>query len=69
MLPTHEVLSVSVCKNSLTPDVYNAMVEKICLDKQSSQYFALFEIVEYNFGKLLLYLFKECLLLIHFTFL
>lgn len=51
MLPTHEVLSVAVCKSSLTPDVYNATIEKICLDKQSAQYFALFEIVEYNFGK------------------
>ena len=51
LLPTHEVVSVTVCKTSTTLDVYNATVEKICLDKQSVQYFALFEIVEYNFGK------------------
>ena len=50
LLPTHEVVSVSVCKTSTTLDVYNATVEKICLDKESVQYFALFEIVEYNFG-------------------
>lgn len=49
-MPTHEVVSVSVCKTSTTLDVYNATVEKICLDKESVQYFALFEIVEYNFG-------------------
>lgn len=51
LLPTHEVVSVTVCKTSTTLDVYNATVEKICLDKQSVQYFALFEIVEYNFGE------------------
>lgn len=50
MLPTHEVIAVSVYKTLTTPDVYNATVEKICLDKQASQYFAIFEIVEYNFG-------------------
>ncbi|KAK4036695.1 sorting nexin-27 [Daphnia magna] len=51
LLPTHEVVSVSVCKTSTTLDVYNATVEKICLDKESVQYFALFEIVEYNFER------------------
>nr|CAG4647044.1 EOG090X05ZS [Megafenestra aurita]SVE92385.1 EOG090X05ZS [Megafenestra aurita] len=51
LLPTHEVVSVTVCKTSTTLDVYNATVEKICLDKQSVQYFALFEIVEYNFER------------------
>jgi len=51
LLPTHEVVAVSVCKSSTTPDVYNAVTEKIGLDKNTSQYFAIFEIVEYNFGK------------------
>jgi sorting nexin-27 len=53
LLPTHEVVSVTVCKTSTAPDVYNATIEKVCLDKQSAQYFALFEIVEYNFGELI----------------
>ena len=47
---THEVIAVSVCKTLSTPDVYNATVEKICLVKHAAQYFAIFEIVEYNFG-------------------
>lgn len=51
LLPTSEVVAVSVCKSSTTPDVYNAVTEKIGLDKNTSQYFAIFEIVEYNFGK------------------
>lgn len=50
LLATHEVVAVSVCKTSTTPDVYNATVEKIGLDKTSTPYFAIFEIVEYNFG-------------------
>ena len=52
LLPTHEVVAVTVCKSSTTPDVYNAVTEKISLDKETCQYFAIFEIVEYNFGKL-----------------
>lgn len=52
LLPTHEVVSVTVCKTSTTPDVYNATVEKVALDKKTTQYFAMFEIVEYNFGNL-----------------
>nr|CAG4636168.1 EOG090X05ZS [Eubosmina coregoni]SVE69795.1 EOG090X05ZS [Eubosmina coregoni] len=51
LLPTHEVVSVTVCKTSTAPDVYNATIEKICIDKQTAQYFALFEIVEYNFER------------------
>ena len=54
LLPTHEVVSVSVCKTSTTPDVFNSVVEKIGLDKRSVEYFAIFEIVEYNFGKFVL---------------
>nr|CAG4650147.1 EOG090X05ZS [Sida crystallina] len=51
LLPTHEVVSVSVCKTSTTPDVFNSVVEKIGLDKHSVDYFAIFEIVEYNFER------------------
>ena len=51
LLPTHEVVSVAVCKTSVTPDVFNAVVEKTGMDKLSIPYFAIFEIVEYSFGR------------------
>nr|CAG4651817.1 EOG090X05ZS [Triops cancriformis] len=54
LLPTGEVTSVCVCKSSNAEDVYNAVVEKIGLDKANVKHFALFEIMEYNFERKLL---------------
>ena len=52
LLPDREVICVNVPKNSNTDQVYKALVNKIRLSQEASHYFALFEIVEYNFGKL-----------------
>jgi len=51
LLPDREVVSVNVPKNANTDEVYKALVQKICLSLDASRYFAIFEIVEYNFGK------------------
>nr|CAG4643201.1 EOG090X05ZS [Ilyocryptus agilis] len=51
LMPTHEVVPITCCKTSTSPDVYNAVVEKVCLGKETARYFALFEIVEYNFER------------------
>lgn len=53
LLPDREVVTVSVKKSTNADDVYRAVVEKIGMSKSVSEYFYLFEIVEYNFGKLL----------------
>jgi sorting nexin-27 len=50
LLPDREVVTVSVKKNANTDQVYTAVVEKIKMRKDVAKYFALFEIVEYNFG-------------------
>jgi sorting nexin-27 len=52
LLPDREVVTVSVKKNANTDQVYTAVVEKIKMRKDVAKYFALFEIVEYNFGML-----------------
>lgn len=44
---------MSVLKSTNADDVYRAVAEKIGLSKSVQKYFYLFEIVEYNFGKLL----------------
>ena len=38
-------------KNSTADEVYNKLIEKINLPKSTAEYFYLFEIAEYNFGK------------------
>jgi Ras association (RalGDS/AF-6) domain len=50
LLTDREVVTVSVKKNANTEQVYTAVVEKIKMRKDVAKYFALFEIVEYNFG-------------------
>lgn len=51
LLPNREVITVTLRKSSTADDVYSAVCKKIDMNKETSQYFYLFEIVEYNFGK------------------
>lgn len=51
LLPDKSTVTVTVKKNSTTIDVYSAVVEKINMSPVISQYFALFEIVEYGFER------------------
>lgn len=54
LLPDKEVVTVSVLKSTNADDVYRAVCDKIGLSKSVQKYFYLFEIVEYNFGKIFL---------------
>lgn len=45
-------MTVSLKKSANADEVYEAVVKKIGMNKKVSNYFYLFEIVEYNFGKL-----------------
>lgn len=45
-------MTVSLKKSANADEVYEAVVKKIGMNKKVSRYFYLFEIVEYNFGKL-----------------
>lgn len=56
LLPDREVVTVTVRKSSNTEEVYAAVIDKIRMSKNSSKYFYLFEIVEYNFGKSFVYI-------------
>lgn len=51
LLPDREVVTVSVKKSANADEVYDAVIKKIGMSKKVSQYFYLFEIVEYNFGE------------------
>lgn len=51
LLPDREIVTVSTLKNSNADQVYDSVVQKIRMPKNTSLYFYLFEIVEYNFGK------------------
>ena len=51
LLPSQEVISVSVRKNASTVDVYGAVVLKTGMQPETAKCFALFEIVEYHFGE------------------
>lgn len=51
LLPDKQVVALTIRKSSTAEEVYNKLVEKINLSKSSSEYFYLFEISEYNFGK------------------
>lgn len=57
LLPDREVVTVTVRKSSNTEEVYAAVIDKIRMNKNSSKYFYLFEIVEYNFGKSFVYMY------------
>lgn len=47
------MVTVTQAKNVLAHQVYQAVVEKINLPPETAKCFALFEIVEYNFGKII----------------
>lgn len=53
-------MTVSLKKSASADEVYEAVVKKIGLSKKVSRYFYLFEIVEYNFGKLCYLLLLFC---------
>lgn len=52
LLPDREVVTVTVPKAASVKDVYDAVCSRVGLDAETAKYFYLFEIVEYNFGKL-----------------
>ncbi|XP_063223206.1 sorting nexin-27 isoform X2 [Bacillus rossius redtenbacheri] len=51
LLPDRELVVVTVKKSASTEEVYRAVVDKICMNKNTAKYFYLFEIVEYNFER------------------
>lgn len=51
LLPDRELVTVTVPKAASAKDVYEAVCCRVGLDSETSKYFYLFEIVEYNFGK------------------
>ena len=53
LLPDKSVVTVTQAKNVLAHQVYQAVVEKINIPPETAKCFALFEIVEYNFGNCL----------------
>lgn len=55
MLPiNHEVVTVSVRKSANAQQVWDVLVQRAKLTSYVQQYFYIFEIVEYNFGKYLI---------------
>lgn len=52
LLPDREVVTVTVRKSANAEEVYKAIITKIGMSTNTAKYFYLFEIVEYNFGKL-----------------
>lgn len=53
MLPDRSTIVIKTKKNSTTVQVYNSVIQTIKLSSDAAPYFALFEIVEYNFERLL----------------
>lgn len=51
LLPDRELVTVTVPKAASAKDVYEAVCCRLGLDADTSKYFYLFEIVEYNFGE------------------
>lgn len=51
ILPDRELVIIRTKKNATAESVYNSVVDKIQMTKDTAAYFYLFEIVEYNFGK------------------
>lgn len=52
ILPDREIVIIRTKKNATAENVYSSVVDKIQMDENTASYFYLFEIVEYNFGKL-----------------
>lgn len=53
MLPDKSTIVIKTKKNSTTVQVYQSVVQAINLSRDAAPYFALFEIVEYNFERML----------------
>lgn len=53
LLPDRTTIVIKTKKNSTTVQVYQSVIQTINLTKDAAPYFALFEIVEYNFERLL----------------
>lgn len=51
LLPDRDVVTVSLKKSANADEVYAAVIKKISMNKNTSKYFYLFEIVEYNFER------------------
>lgn len=51
LLPDKSTIIANVKKNSRTPEVFRAAINIIAMSPETSQYFALFEIVEYGFER------------------
>ncbi|EEB15994.1 Sorting nexin-27, putative [Pediculus humanus corporis] len=54
LLPDQEIVTVTIYKSANAEEVYKAVIGKIGMSVNSSKYFYLFEIVEYNFERKLL---------------
>jgi hypothetical protein len=65
MIPNGDVITVQVKRNSPTPEVHFAVMEKTRVQQENYRYFAIFEIVEHNFGKTywILEIIKFCIML------
>jgi sorting nexin-27 len=51
ILPDREIVVIRTKKNATADSVYNSVIDKIQMAENIADYFYLFEIVEYNFGK------------------
>lgn len=51
ILPDREIVVIRTKKNATADSVYNSVIDKIQMSENTSVYFYLFEIVEYNFGE------------------
>ena len=51
LLPTRDVVTVKVKRNSSSHDVFQMVASAVGLSRESSDFFALYEIVEHNFGE------------------
>lgn len=51
LLPDRNIVTVTIRKNCTTSEVYKVVVTKIEMEESTSKYFALFEIMEYNFER------------------
>ena len=51
MLPTRDVLTVKVRRNSTSEDVFRLVASAAGIEQRWVDFFALYEIVEHNFGK------------------
>ncbi len=51
MLPTRDLVTVKVARNSSCLEVFRLVANAAGIKGEANEFFALFEIVEHNFGK------------------